>query len=460
MDYKEFIDKKKIVIKNSGFEIDREELNPILFDFQKDIVKWALRKGRAAIFAMTGLGKTFCQVEWGYQVNKKTGGKVLILAPLAVSHQTIREAKKLDIDIHYFKEDMKLHEGLNIANYEILHKINTSEVTGIILDESSILKSYTGTVRNQIIDEFKRTPYKLACTATPAPNDHVELGNHADFLNVMSGWEMLALFFINDGDKANKWRLKGHAEGEFWKWVAEWAVMITKPSDLGYENGGFDLPPLNIQEIIVKSEATEGFLIPMEAQTLQERQRARRKSLEDRCQKAAAIANKIEGPFLTWCDLNDESKRLTELINGAVEIKGADSPEHKEKSMLGFTDGIIDKLVTKPVLAGFGMNWQHCNNMAFVGLSDSFEQIFQAIKRCHRFGQTKPVNVYLIISETEGAVLQNYKRKEQAFEEMMEGMIKYTKDITTKNIRSTEVGIEENQITTRAILPDWLKGAM
>lgn len=459
MTYEEFLRQKQIKTVNSGFNIGRKELNPTLFDFQKDIVKWALKKGKAAIFAMTGLGKTLMQVEWANKVYQNEKGKLLILAPLAVSTQTIREALKLDTNIHYFKSDGKLHEGINIANYEMLHKINTDEITGVVLDESSILKSYTGKVRTTIIEEFKDTPYKLACTATPAPNDHVELGNHADFLDIMSGWEMLSLFFINDGDKANRWRLKGHAESEFWKWVADWAVMITNPRDLGYEDDRFDLPPLNIEEIIIKSKATEGFLIPMEAQTLSERRQARRESLEDRCKTVAEIANSIDRPFIAWCDLNDESKLLTELIEGAVEIKGSDSPEHKEQAMIDFSEGRIKKLVTKPSLAGFGMNWQHCGDMAYTGLSDSFEQIFQSIRRSYRFGRTEPVNVYFVISEKEGAVLKNYRRKEKEFNDMIEGMIKYTKDITKENVRSEKKQEIIKPNKTEIVLPQWLKEA-
>ena len=457
MDYIDFIEQKKIKIDSSGFEVDREQLNPVLFDFQKDIVSWALRKGKAAIFAMTGLGKTLMQVEWANQVYKKEKGKHLILAPLAVSVQTIREALKLDTEIHYFKSDEQLHEGINIANYEILHKINADEVTSIVLDESSILKSYTGKVRNTIIDEFRYTPYKLACTATPAPNDHVELGNHSDFLDVMQGWEMLSLFFINDGDKANKWRLKGHAEADFWKWVAEWGVMITNPRDLGYEDSRYDLPPLNIEEIIIKSEATDGYLIPMEAQTLSERRQARRESLEDRCRTVAEIANSTDKPFIAWCDLNDESKLLTELIEGAVEIKGADSPQHKEQAMIDFSEGKIKKLVTKPSLAGFGMNWQHCGDMAYTGLSDSFEQIFQSIRRSYRFGRTGPVNVSFVISEKEGAVLKNYRRKEETFNSMIEGMMKYTRDITKENVRAPTKKEIIAKEAPQIIVPTWLK---
>ena len=456
--YEEFLKSKEFKIEPVGLDVELEDLHKTLFPFQKDIVKWALKRGKAAIFAGTGLGKTLMQLEWARQVHERTSENILILAPLAVASQTAREGKKIDVTVHLVRQDSDVQHGLNIANYEILHKLDLSKFNGIVLDESSILKNFTGKVRNQIIDSFKDYDYKLACTATPAPNDHMELGNHAEFLNIMSRTEMLSMFFVHDGGETQKWRLKGHAEDKFWEWVATWAVLITKPSDLGYENGEFDLPPLNLNEIVLKAEAQEGHLIPVQAETLSERRQARRQSLEERCQKAAELVNNTDRPFLVWCDLNDESKRLTELIPDAVEVKGSDSAEHKEKAMLDFADGNIRVLVTKPSIAGMGMNWQHCADMVFVGLSDSFEQVFQAIRRCWRFGQKNEVNAHIVISELEGAVLANIQRKEKDFQKMIEGMVQFTKRITEKNIRSTSQEKSVYEGAMKIEIPSFLQG--
>src|SRR5699024_543527 len=435
MRYEDFLKQKDFKNVLSGFDIDRNELHEMLFDFQKDVVVWALKKGKAAVFAGTGLGKSLIQLEWARQVHKKTGYNVLILAPLAVASQTVREAQKIDLSVHHIRQNEST-DGVNISNYEQLHNIDISKFGAVVLDESSILKNFTGKVRNQIINDFKDIQYKLACTATPAPNDHMELGNHSDFLGIRNGFEMLSMFFINDF-KEKQWRLKGHAQKDFWKWVSDWAVMITKPSDLGYENGDFDLPPLNMKEVVINGKATDT-LFPEIAQTLSERRKARRESLEKRVNKAAELVNKTDEQFLIWCDLNDESYLLAKNIDGAVEVKGSDKVEHKEKSMLDFADGKLKRLVSKPSIAGVGMNFQSCRNMVFVGLSDSFEQAIQAIRRSWRFGQDRQVNVYIVISEEEGAVLQNIKRKENEFNKMVDGMVVHTKYINKKDIKSSK----------------------
>ncbi len=458
MDYTDFLKKKEFENTLSGFEVDRSLLHETLFNFQKDIVKWALKKGKSAIFAMTGLGKTLMQLEWAKQIHLKTGENVLILAPLAVASQTVREAAKINLSVTHIRQDT-VTDGINITNYEQLHNLDLSKFGAVVLDESSILKSFTSKTRVQIIDAFKKYPYKLACTATPAPNDHMELGNHAEFVNVMSRMEMLSMFFVHDAGETQKWRLKGHAEDKFWKWVASWAVMITKPSDLGYDDGAYNLPPLNMQEVIVPGKTNENELVPMFAQTLSERRQARKDSLLERVQKAADLVNATDEQFLIWCDLNAESELLTKSINGSVEVKGSDTAKHKEKSLLGFADGTVNKLVSKPQIAGMGMNWQSCRNMVFVGLSDSFEQVFQAIRRCWRFGQKRKVNVYIVISEQEGAVLENIKRKEKDFEIMQQGMIRFTKEITNKNIKSTELEKTAYEPTEKMVLPEFIKGA-
>jgi len=430
----------------------------MLFDFQRAIVKWAVAKGRASIFAGTGLGKTFMQTEWARLVQQHTGGNILILAPLAVASQTVREAMKLGINITLCRSKSEVRQGINIANYEMLHKFNPEEFEGVVLDESSIIKAYDGKMRNLILDSFRATPYKLACTATPAPNDYMELGNHSEFMGVMSRTEMLSMFFVHDGGDTSKWRLKGHAEDKFWEWVASWAALVTKPSDIGFDDGAYNLPPLNVIDHIVSVEHSfDDGLFAAEAKTLQERQRARRDSTELRVAKCAEIVNATDRPFLVWCDLNRESELLTKAISGAVEVKGSDSPEHKERAMLDFAEGRIRVLVTKPSICGFGMNWQHCADMAFVGLSDSFEQVFQAIRRCYRFGQTKPVNVHMIISELEGAVSANIKRKEADFMQMVAQMIKHTKEITSANIKSTKADKTEYVPRKRMTIPHWLR---
>ena len=457
MDYQQYIERKKIISQSYGFAA--KEVNRQLFPFQQDIVKWALMKGRAALFTMTGTGKTMMQSEWAYRVHEHTGGNILILAPLAVSNQTVREAQKIGIQVNICESQSDVKNGISITNYEKLHKFSPAEFAGIVLDESSILKSYDGKTRTEIIESFKHTPYRLACTATPAPNDFMELGNHAEFLGIMSRSEMLSMFFVHDGGDTSKWRLKGHAESKFWEWVASWAVVLNKPSDLGYDDGDFILPPLNIHEMKIYSDTpTEGRLFAIEAQTLQERQKARRDTTQDRVDMCAEIVNGFNEPVLVWCDLNIESDLLKKSIKGAVEVKGSDSNKHKEDSMIGFSNGDIRCLVTKPSIAGYGMNWQHCSKMAFVGLSDSFEAYFQAVRRCWRFGQTKPVDVFVITSDLEGAVVANIKRKEKDAAKLQEEMVKFTRDIMQKNIRQTKKEITEYQPQKEMIIPEWLRG--
>lgn len=434
----------------SGFNVDRNTLHNSLFDFQRDLVHWALRRGRAAIFAGTGLGKTRMQTEWAMNVHRLSGGDVLMLAPLAVAAQTIREAAELGYEITMCRSQDDVKPGLNIANYEMLHHFEPVLFDGVVLDESSILKSFTGKLRTELIESFSFTPYRLACTATPAPNDYMEIGNHAEFLGVMSRTEMLSMFFVHDGGETQKWRLKGHAEDAFWRWVASWGVVLEKPSDLGYPDDGYILPPLTITDHVIEVDGGP-------AKTLSERQRARRETVEQRVAACAELVNATDGPFLVWCDLNIESELLTAAIPGAVEVKGSDKPAHKEKAMLDFAAGKIRVLVTKPSIAGFGLNWQHCADMAFVGLSDSFEQVFQAIRRCYRFGQTQPVNVHMITSSLEGATAENIKRKEADFRKMVAEMVQYTKEITSESIRSTERDVTEYDAKVPIILPSWLR---
>ena len=432
MNYLEFLQNKSFVLESSGFDIEKEKLNQMMFEYQKDIVRWALKKGRACIFADCGLGKTLMQLEWAYQVHNQTNENVLILAPLSVCEQTKREGQIFGYDVNICETQNDVIQGINITNYEKLDKFVAKEFMGIVLDESSILKSFTGKVRTQIINNFERIPYKLACTATPAPNDYMELGNHSEFCGVMRRSEMLAMFFVHDGGETSKWRLKGHAQDVFWQWMASWAVFVDNPNNIGYEIDGYNLPELNIKEIIVDGDE------PItDSLTLTERRQARKDSLVQRCQMAAELVNNSAEQWIVWCDLNNESHKLHELINESVEVQGSDKDSHKASSMLKFSNREIKCLVTKPKIAGFGMNWQNCHNMIFTGLSDSYEQYYQALRRCWRFGQKHPVNVYIIISAKEGCVKKNIERKQIDFLRMQSQMTELTKEITKKELKST-----------------------
>lgn len=452
MDYEHFLKNKRFVLESCGFDIDKNTLNPKLYDFQKDIVRWALAKGRACIFADCGMGKTAMQLSWSYQIYKHSDftAKVLILAPLSVCEQTKREGLKFGYEVNICESQADVKPGINITNYEKLDKFVANEFNAVVLDESSILKSFTGKVRTAIIDNFINVPYKLACTATPAPNDYMELGNHSEFCGVMTRSEMLSMFFVHDGGETSKWRLKGHAEDVFWQWMASWCVFVDNPRNLGYEIDGFDLPALHINEIIVDGDEPS-----QESLSLTERREARKESLQLRCEKAAEYVNNSDEQWLVWCDLNDESHTLHSLINESVEVQGSDKDEHKTNSMLNFAQGDIKCLVTKPKIAGFGMNWQNCHNMIFTGLSDSYEAYYQALRRCWRFGQTKEVNVYIIISAKEGCVKQNIERKQTDFIKMQKEMTELTKEITKKELKKTCRLSTPYNPQTKMILPDW-----
>ena len=450
MTYKEFLENKRFVLESSGFDIDKSELNPMLYDFQKDIVRWALKKGKACIFADCGLGKTPMQLSWAYQVHKHTGGKILILAPLAVADQTKREAEKFGYSAKVVDCQENCVDGINITNYEKLDRFVAKEFVGIVLDESSILKSYSGKVRTAIIQNFHDIPYKLACTATPAPNDYMELGNHSEFCGVMTRAEMLSMFFVHDGGETSKWRLKGHAEDVFWKWLATFSVFVDNPNNIGYDIDGYNLPTLKIKEIIVDGDNPVS-----ESLTLTERRQARKDSLQLRCEKAAELVNDSDEQWLVWCDLNDESHKLHELISESVEVQGSDNESYKSKSMLDFSNRYVKCLVTKPKIAGFGMNWQNCHNMIFTGLSDSYEQYYQALRRCWRFGQKEPVSVYIIISAKEGCVKENIERKQSDFLKMQSEMTELTKEITKRELKSTcRISTPYNP-SVDMILPEW-----
>ena len=460
--YKEFIKSKLTEVKASGFDSDVSTYNKNLFDWQRDIVHWALKKGKACLFEDCGLGKTLQQLSFAEEVCKHTGGKVLILAPLAVAAQTKNEGMKFGIDVNICRKQEDVADGINITNYEMIDHFDESEFVGIILDESSILKNSTGATRIALTEKFKDTPYKLCCTATPAPNDFMEIGNHAEFLGIMTQTEMLATYFVHDGKNTSKWRLKGHAKDKFFEWIASWACCMTSPADLGYDGEEYKLPPLNINEIQVESgnrEQEDGQLLfyAEVAESLSERREARRESIDRRVDESKRIAEQADGQALIWCDLNDESAMLADRIPDSVEVKGADSDEHKKTAMIDFSQGKVKRLISKPKIAGWGMNWQNCNTVIFCGLSDSFESYYQAVRRCWRFGQKKPVDVYIITSEAEISVKQNIERKQRESQQMTAELVKFTKDILSSEIKGT-IRISEKYIAVdKMIIPEWLR---
>lgn len=459
MKYNQFLKNKKLVDIPTGFKVDPETLNSNLLDFQLDCTAWALRRGRAALFEDCGLGKTIQQLEWANKVNEYSKEPVLILAPLSVAKQTKREGKKFDINVNICQSGDDVVNGINISNYEKIHKFDAPVFSGIVLDESSCLKNYSSKYRTLLIELFARTQYKLCCTATPSPNDFMELGNHAEFLNIMSRGEMLSMFFINDSGDTGTWRLKKHAVKDFWKWVCSWAVLIQKPSDLGYKDHGFILPPITFHEHTVKSkEPRKGLgLFSYEAKTLTERRKAKKDSLPDRVKKAAEIVNSSDEQWGIWCNLNVESQALTNAIPTAIQVQGSDSDDHKTNTAVGFTLGDPRDIISKGSIYGFGMNWQHCHNVLFVGLSDSYEQYYQIIRRFWRFGQKDPVHVHIVSSEAEGAIVKNIKNKEKKSQEMIQGMISSMSPISSKLIRGAEKDEAQYNPETEIRIPKWLK---
>lgn len=459
MSYEAFLETKRITAPATGIA-SPPELSPKLFPFQRDITAWALRRGKAATFLDCGMGKSWIALEWSRVVHEHTGGDILIITPLAVAQQFKREGAKLGINVTVCREESDVCSGINVINYDRLHKIDPERFVGVVADESAILKDHTAATRNAIIEAFARTRFKLSCTATPAPNDHMELGNHAEFLGVMSRVEMLSMFFVHDGGSTQDWRLKGHARKEFWRWVSSWAVNIRYPSDLGYDDGDFRLPPLHVHEHVVQTDDAmvreAGMLFAYEANGLQEQRAARRGSLDARVKIAADMVNASSEPWLVWCDLNAESDALAKAIPDAVEVRGSDDAGVKEARMLGFSDGKHRVLVTKPSIAGHGMNWQHCHNTAFVGISHSFEAWYQAIRRTYRFGQTQPVECHVITSSAEGPVVANLKRKQADAESMAAGMLEHMRDVQKANIRAMSRTFDDYVPTVKMRIPTWV----
>lgn len=427
-DYKKFIESKKHLFIPAGFCMDDSRIpetppHQRMFAFQHDIVKWACALGKAAVFADCGLGKTLMQLQWAHQVSLHSGGgHVLIVAPLAVSRQTIREAEKFGLKAG-LSRDGRPCGPITVTNYEQLQKFTAADYVGVVLDESSILKSMDGKTRNMLIDMFRLTPFKLACTATPAPNDYMELGNHSEFLGVMTRENMLSKYFYHDSGETSKWTLKGHAEDDFWEWVSSWAVMLRTPGDIGYDSTGYDLPELHVEPVVIpfRGELDSGF-IPL-VTGLQDQHRVRKLTLMDRVQKAAGLVQQMDGPVIVWCELNEEGDALEKAIPGSRQIKGSTPDDRKEELLVGFSNGDYRVLVTKPSIAGFGLNWQHCHSMVFASVSYSFEMFYQAVRRCWRFGQEHPVTCYMVYSDAEGSIFQALEKKKRDAAQMQDRMM-------------------------------------
>lgn len=418
--YKDFLEKKKRTLYSNGFECNN--INKILFPFQEYIVKKALLKGRYAIFADCGLGKTFMQLEWANQINKKYNKKVIIFCPLAVAKQTINEGKKLGVKISNYNDS-----EIVITNYEQIDNINASDYGAVVLDESSILKNYEGSFRNKINNLFKNHQYKLCCTATPSPNDPMELGNHAEFLNIMSRSEMLSMYFLHDGGETSKWRIKRHAISDFYNWVSEWSIMLTKPSDIGFKDDGYNLPSLNYINKEIKTRIRNGYLFNELSISATKFNEELRLTKIDRLSSVIEIINKSNEQFIVWVKQNEESEYLKNNIDDSNEVKGSDSIEHKEEIFQKFKDGDFRVLITKQKIAQYGLNFQNCNNQIFASLDFSFESLYQSIRRSYRFGQKKPVNIYLITTDTMQNVLSTINKKEQLFKKMQLQMAKNIK---------------------------------
>ena len=421
-DYSKFVDRKLSTVSREGIAGDLTGYS--LKPHQNDLTAWALRRACAAIFADTGLGKSRMQIAWADVVRQqRADSRVVILAPLAVADQTVQEAEKIGVSVNLCRDDGDVRNGINITNYDRLHRFDCGQFSGVVLDESSIIKHHAAKTLQALLDAFRATPYKLCATATPAPNDWTELGNHAEFLGVRSRAEMLAEFFVHDGGDTQTWRLKGHARAAFWRWVASWGAMVRSPADLGHDASDYKLPPLHVHQHTIEVQHNEDHgLFAMEAQTLSERRDARRASLVERVRECARIVNADMQPWVVWCDLNAEGDALTAAIDGAVQISGADDTDVKERRLRDFAAGRVRVLVSKPSICGFGLNWQHASRMAFVGVTDSFEAYYQAVRREWRFGQTQPVHVHVFASNLEGAVVANLKRKERDAMAMAEAM--------------------------------------
>lgn len=452
--YERFIATKANAVSFDGIEPDA--MSQHLFPHQADLTRWSLRKGRSAVFADTGLGKTAIELEWAKHVSRR--GRVLILAPLAVGAQTVKEASRFGVD---GVEQLRKDDGstpIVVANYEMVEHFDPADFVGVVLDESSILKSFTGKTRTDLIDRFRHTPYRLCATATPAPNDYTELGNHCEFLGIKTRVEMLAEYFVHDMDTTQEWRIKGHAQTAFWRWLATWGAVVRTPADLGYDDTAYRLPPLRMHDHIIPVDHVDawasGNLFATNSISLSEQRATRRATTKKRIDAAAEIAK--EGPCVIWCEMNDESSACARSIDDAVEVTGSMSVDEKTQHLADFASGKIRVLVTKPSIAGFGLNWQHCSNVVFVGASHSYEQTYQAIRRCWRFGQQRPVDVHIIRAETEQLIVDNYRRKEADAIRMGIEMAAQVGDAVRAEVKgSTAKEWNAYDAHTRMMVPSW-----
>lgn len=454
MNYEEFLLAKAQLDSGDGFE--PVFMPSFLFDFQAAQIDWSITKGRSAIFADCGLGKTPMEFVWAENVVRHTNGNVLIITALAVGAQMVQEAKKFDIEVHR-SNDGTAHRGITITNYEQLHKFNSDDFQGVVCDESSIIKNYNGTRRGEITAFMRKVPYRLLATATAAPNDYLELGTSSEALGYLGHMDMLARFFKNDLNNSAsgrmrgeviKWRFKGHAELPFWKWVCSWARAMRKPSDLGFDDTKFILPPMVEQEHLVEVKSlADGMLFALPAVGLKEQRDERRRSITERCDKVASLVNPTGEQALVWCHLNEEGDMLEKMIPDAVQVSGKDSDEVKEERLLAFAKGEARILITKAKIAGFGMNFQNCHHVTFFP-SHSYEQYYQGVRRCWRFGQTKPVHVDIITTEGERGVLKNLQRKTVQADRMFSNLVAEM---------NAAIGINRsNQFTNEISLPSWL----
>lgn len=445
--YLEFLETKKTAIEQSGFDIKESELSEHLFPFQRYCVRRALKSGRFALFEDCGLGKTIQQLEWAKHVVNHTSRPVIIFAPLGVIGQTIGEGEKFGyqvFEIDRVESNTALNPSIYITNYDNLDNICAALFSGVVLDESSILKNFAGKTKQQLIDAFRNTPYKLCCTATPSPNDTTELCNHAEFLNIMSRNEMLAMYFVHDGGSTSEWRLKGHAEQIFWDFVSTWAVMLNKPSDIGFSDEGYILPPLNVtNEVVETPKRDNGRLFNDMAVSATDYHKELKATYKERFERVAEIVNSSSESFIVWIGHDDEGRILRELIPGAVEVKGSDKKEYKKDKLLGFGRGEFRILVTKLKIAQFGLNYQNCHNQIFASLGFSFESTYQGIRRSYRFGQRDAVNIYLISTDTMGNVIESFESKQKAFENMQLAMTRAMCRNITQQITLTKMESEK-----------------
>lgn len=462
-DYAEFIRTKHIKPTMTGFDLPIEYVNEKAKDWQRRVVQWSLKRGRAALFEDTGLGKTFQQLLWAEHVANHTGGRVLLHCPIGVRAQTKREATKfgIDCDVEICDDDTKMpRSGIVIANYEKLHKFDTKKFTGVVLDESSILKSFTGSIKRSLCDNWNHADFRLACTATPSPNDHMELGNHAQFLGIMNSNEMLSRWFYNDTMNAGGYKILPHGESDFWDWVATWAACVSMPSDIGGDDTGYILPKLTrIDHTVIPTDdkPDDGCLFRVERElTATTVHKEKRRTTIDRARKVAEIVESEPGePWLIWCDTNYEADELMKVIRDCVDLRGNESERAKEGKLSGFSDGTIRRLITKPTVAGFGLNWQHCRRMAFIGLSYSYEQYYQAVRRCWRFGQQNEVHAHVVMAESEAAILKTNDRKQKQHTQMQQAMrqsINRSHELAT----GADKSLNKFDATNKMELPSWL----